>query len=41
MKRDYSLDIRHLTRVEGHANIRITVRDGQLLDARWALVDTP
>ncbi len=41
MKRDYSLDIRHLTRVEGHANIQITVRDGELLDARWAVVETP
>ncbi|MFZ4524325.1 MAG: Ni/Fe hydrogenase subunit alpha [Chlorobium sp.] len=41
MKRDYSLDIHHLTRVEGHANIQITVRDGKLLDARWAIVETP
>ncbi len=41
MKRDYSLDLRHLTRVEGHANIQITVRDGQLVDARWAIVETP
>ncbi len=41
MKRDYSLDIRHLTRVEGHANIQITVRDGELIEARWAIVETP
>ena len=41
MKRDFSLDIRHLTRVEGHANIQITVRDGELVDARWAIVETP
>ncbi len=41
MKRDYSLDIHHLTRVEGHADIQITVRDGQLVDARWAIVETP
>ncbi len=41
MKRDFALDIRHLTRVEGHANIQITVRDGQLVDARWAIVETP
>ncbi len=41
MKRDYSLDIHHLTRVEGHANIQITVRDGKLVDARWAIVETP
>jgi len=41
MKRDYSLDIHHLTRVEGHANIQITVRNGELVDARWAIVETP
>ena len=41
MKRDLTLDIRHLTRVEGHANISITVKDGKLLDARWAVVETP
>jgi sulfhydrogenase subunit alpha len=41
MKRDYEIDIHHLTRVEGHANIRITVRDGQLHEARWAVIETP
>jgi len=41
MKRDYAIDIRHLSRVEGHANIKITVREGLLVDARWAIVETP
>ena len=41
MKRDFSLDVHHLTRVEGHANIQITIKDGKLLDARWAVVETP
>ena len=41
MKRDVTLDIHHLTRVEGHANISITVKDGKLLEARWAVVETP
>ncbi len=41
MKRDYAIDIRHLSRVEGHANIHITVREGQLVEARWAIVETP
>jgi sulfhydrogenase subunit alpha len=41
MKRDYSLDIRHLTRVEGHANIQITIRNGEVVEARWAVVETP
>lgn len=41
MKRDYTIAIHHLTRVEGHANITITVREGQLIEARWAVVETP
>jgi sulfhydrogenase subunit alpha len=41
MKRDYVIDIRHLTRVEGHANIHITVREGRLVEARWAIIETP
>jgi sulfhydrogenase subunit alpha len=41
MKRDYAIDIHHLSRVEGHADIKITVREGQLVDARWAIVETP
>jgi len=41
MKRDYEIDIHHLTRVEGHANINIKVKDGQLVDAQWAVVETP
>lgn len=41
MKLDYAIDIHHLTRVEGHANIVITVKDGQLVDAQWAIVETP
>jgi sulfhydrogenase subunit alpha len=41
MKRDFALAIRHLSRVEGHANITITVRDGELVDAQWAVVETP
>jgi len=41
LKREYSLDIHHLTRVEGHGDIHITVQNGKLLDARWAIVETP
>ncbi len=41
MKRDYAIDIRHLSRVEGHANIHITVREGQLVESQWAVVETP
>lgn len=35
------VDVRHLTRVEGHGNIAVTVRDGRLEEARWQVVETP
>jgi len=35
------VDVHHLTRVEGHGNIRVTVEDGQLTEAEWAVVETP
>ena len=41
MKRDYAIAIHHLARVEGHADINITIREGQLVEARWAIVETP
>ncbi|MBO8093577.1 MAG: Ni/Fe hydrogenase subunit alpha [Prosthecochloris sp.] len=36
-----SIDVHHLTRVEGHGNIHITIRNGELVDAQWAVVETP
>ena len=41
MKVDFNIDIHHLPRVEGHGDIRISVRDGKLTDAKWAVVETP
>jgi len=41
MKLDCSIDIHHLTRVEGHGNIRIRVEKGKLMEACWAVVETP
>lgn len=35
------VDVRHLTRVEGHGNISVAVRDGRLEEARWQVVETP
>lgn len=35
------VDVRHLTRVEGHGNIRISIKDGQVKEARWEVVETP
>lgn len=41
MKIDINVDIHHLTRVEGHGNIHINVQNGELVDAKWAVVETP
>lgn len=41
MKIDCNVNIHHLTRVEGHGNIKITVEAGQLKQARWEVVETP
>ncbi len=38
---DVDVDLHHLTRVEGHGNIRVVVRDGALVEARWQVVETP
>src|SRR5512143_764142 len=41
MKVTESIDIRHLTRVEGHGNIRVAIRDGKVEKATWEVVETP
>jgi coenzyme F420-reducing hydrogenase alpha subunit len=41
MNVDFNIDIRHLTRVEGHGNIHISVKNGKLAEATWAVIETP
>ncbi len=41
MKISYNIDLHHLTRVEGHGNIRISIRNGKVLEATWEVVETP
>ena len=41
MKVSMNIDVHHLTRVEGHGNIHVTVRDGELIEAKWQVVETP
>jgi sulfhydrogenase subunit alpha len=41
MKVTRSIDIHHLTRVEGHGNIRIAIKDGTVEQATWEVVETP
>ncbi|RLB64882.1 MAG: Ni/Fe hydrogenase subunit alpha [Deltaproteobacteria bacterium] len=35
------VDVHHLTRVEGHGNIRVRIEDGVVKEARWDVVETP
>jgi coenzyme F420-reducing hydrogenase alpha subunit len=41
MSRQVTIDVRHLTRVEGHGNILVRIKDGKLEEARWDVVETP
>jgi sulfhydrogenase subunit alpha len=41
MKVTQSIDIHHLTRVEGHGNIRIAIKNGKVEEAAWEVVETP
>lgn len=41
MKVTQSIDIRHLTRVEGHGNIKISIKEGMVEEATWEVVETP
>ncbi len=41
MKSTRTIDIHHLTRVEGHGNIKVRIQDGRLEEARWEVVETP
>jgi len=41
MKSTRTIDIHHISRVEGHGNIKIRIQDGKLEEARWEVVETP
>ena len=41
MKLDLNIDIHHLARVEGHGNIVIRIKNGEIEEARWDVVETP
>ena len=41
MKIDLNVNVHHLTRVEGHGNIRVVIKDGEVREARWDVVETP
>jgi len=41
MKLTYDINVHHLTRVEGHGNITIKIREGAVQEATWEVVETP
>ncbi|MFZ5775028.1 MAG: Ni/Fe hydrogenase subunit alpha [Thermodesulfobacteriota bacterium] len=41
MKLSCDVSVHHLTRVEGHGNIRIKIKNGVVKEARWEVVETP
>jgi coenzyme F420-reducing hydrogenase alpha subunit len=38
---DMNINVNHLTRVEGHGNIKIKITKGKVEDAKWEVVETP
>ncbi|MFH1217646.1 MAG: Ni/Fe hydrogenase subunit alpha [Pseudomonadota bacterium] len=41
MKLTCNINVNHLSRVEGHGNIRIRIKDGRVEEAGWDVVETP
>lgn len=41
MKISCNVEVHHLSRVEGHGNIHIKIKDGKVQEARWEVVETP
>ncbi len=41
MKLSCNVNVHHLTRVEGHGNIKIRIKEGKVGQAQWEVVETP
>ncbi len=41
MKKDYNINVHHLTRVEGHGNIVVNVNDGTIEKCQWQVPEAP
>ena len=41
MKKTVNVNVKHLSRVEGHGNINVKIKNGKLQHARWEVVETP
>ena len=41
MSKDFSIHVEHVTRVEGHGNIEVDVKDGKIKKLQWQVVEAP
>lgn len=41
MSKDFSVHVEHLTRVEGHGNITLDVKNGKIEKLQWSVVEAP
>ena len=41
MKKDINIDIHHLTRVEGHGNIKVNIKNGAVEECVWQVPEAP
>ncbi|MBI5681970.1 MAG: nickel-dependent hydrogenase large subunit, partial [Deltaproteobacteria bacterium] len=41
MKRDVKINVEHITRVEGHGNIVIDIKNGRIKELRLEIVESP
>ncbi|MDH7506422.1 MAG: Ni/Fe hydrogenase subunit alpha [Candidatus Thermoplasmatota archaeon] len=41
MSNDFSVHVEHLTRVEGHGNIELNVKNGKIEKLQWSVIEAP
>ena len=41
MKKDINIDVHHLTRVEGHGNIKVNIKSGKVEECTWQVPEAP
>ena len=41
MKKDINIDIHHLTRIEGHGNIKVNIKNGAVEECVWQVPEAP
>ena len=41
MKKDVNINVHHLTRVEGHGNIKVNVKNGTIEECTWQVPESP